>query len=646
MNNKLFQEKLSNCNIEPVLSIDESNFNTHQKTKLNRHYPAATNEWRNSTYTYGKNIMISPVVDNSTYDLFKLYFNSTPKDSRVSKLFKRMSILKIFISRPKVKNSINKTAITILSYNRQKIYFLHLFQKSFQLFKNIAHKQKKTPLTKNNNIKKEFLIKDKILPSTSHTPTVNKLKSNISPAFYPRKTLNLSVKQIRNYTSSHSPLKKNNTSSKITSKRINSIKVIQTSLISKTKSNQLLSKISSKYLHLPNKRVPIYFENPTTNNKNNYTRNRRISYWMQRKLKKRVKKAQKRILFNILRKKSLNIVFSSLKHYFYNKSSLFVLRKMEKYTMGLIPLLGNIKMFIFNLYNKKDVITFQFTPTYLFTIWKKYIDISSISPFILKNAKLTQSNLSQSNLNFYNDVFPSLSFGKWISKRIKKVLLFKYYYSMLYFYDVKYNNKHLLPLKDITKKRYGKKIRLNIINLKYLYLDSNILAEAITTKLKDRKKRVLRVLKRTLGLIKKPYFKIHFYNKKITLEQHLNAHILLLDKKFNINVNSIDNDIIKNKDLFTNPSNYKSRLLLYHLKHKIVSGVRIEGSGRLTRRLTASRSISKYKYMGSLQNLNSSREGISTVMLRGYMKSNLQYININNNNRNGAFGVKVSVSCY
>lgn len=89
---------------------------------------------------------------------------------------------------------------------------------------------------------------------------------------------------------------------------------------------------------------------------------------MQRKLKKRVKKAQKRILFNILRKKSLNIVFSSLKHYFYNKSSLFVLRKMEKYTMGLIPLLGNIKMFIFNLYNKKDVITFQFTPTYLFTI--------------------------------------------------------------------------------------------------------------------------------------------------------------------------------------------------------------------------------------------------------------------------------------
>lgn len=50
--------------------------------------------------------------------------------------------------------------------------------------------------------------------------------------------------------------------------------------------------------------------------------------------------------------------------------------------------------------------------------------------------------------------------------------------------------------------------------------------------------------------------------------------------------------------------------------------------------------------MGSLQNLESSRQAVSTVMLRGFMKSNLQYNNINSYNRNGAFGVKVSVSSY
>ena len=88
---------------------------------------------------------------------------------------------------------------------------------------------------------------------------------------------------------------------------------------------------------------------------------------MQRKLKKRVQKAKKRILFNIIRKKSINIVFSSLKNYFQNKSSIFVLKKLEKYTVGLVPLLSNIKVFMFNLYNQ-NVVIFQSTPTFIFTI--------------------------------------------------------------------------------------------------------------------------------------------------------------------------------------------------------------------------------------------------------------------------------------
>jgi len=222
---------------------------------------------------------------------------------------------------------------------------------------------------------------------------------------------------------------------------------------------------------------------------------------------------------------------------------------------------------------------------------------------------------------------------------------FKHSYSMFYLYDVKFNNRHLLRLKNIIKRRYGKKITLNIINLKYLYLDSNILGEAITTKLKDRTKRVLRVLKRIMGLVKTPYYKVHFYNKKRSLEQ-FKSNFSLLDKTLTLDIDTIDKDIVKNQYLLAKPSNYKPRLLLGHLKHKTISGIRVEGSGRLTRRLTASRSISKYKYMGTLQNIDSSRESLSTVMLRGNMKSNLQYININSNNRNGAFGVKVSVSSY
>jgi Mitochondrial ribosomal protein (VAR1) len=222
----------------------------------------------------------------------------------------------------------------------------------------------------------------------------------------------------------------------------------------------------------------------------------------------------------------------------------------------------------------------------------------------------------------------------------KKIFLYEYYKARLYFNGYLFNVHNLVPLINILKKIYNKNMELNIVNLKYLYLDSNIFAEAITKKLTDRKKRVLRVLKLGLKLTKKPYFKIHFHKDIINIIHKF------YDKKLNININSLDKDFIKNKYLLHKPNIYKTRLVLYHMKQKVISGIRLEGSGRLTKRLTASRSISKYKYMGSLKNLDSSYKSLSTVMLRGFAKSNLQYININNHNRNGSFGVKVSVSVY
>ena len=177
-----------------------------------------------------------------------------------------------------------------------------------------------------------------------------------------------------------------------------------------------------------------------------------------------------------------------------------------------------------------------------------------------------------------------------------------------------------------------------VINLKYLYLDSNIFAEAITRKLIDRKKGVLRVLKLSLKLTKLPYFKIHFHRENIQLNS------MFLNSKI---TKSLDNNIndIKNEFLFQ-PKLYSLRLFLYHMKQKTTNGIRLQGTGRLTKRLTASRSVSKLRYIGSLKNINSSYEGISTVMLRGFVKSNLQYTNVNNHNRNGSFGTKVSISVY
>lgn len=234
---------------------------------------------------------------------------------------------------------------------------------------------------------------------------------------------------------------------------------------------------------------------------------------------------------------------------------------------------------------------------------------------------------------------------------MKNLFNLKYFSSMLYFNNYIFNTNNLLALKDIVKKIYNKKVEFNIINLKYLYLDSNIFAEAITRKLIDRKKRVLRVLKLSLKLTKQPYFKLHFHRDNVQLNyMFLDRALSEPTKSLSVSIDS-DNSlkvaapIIKNKYIFK-PKAYTLRLFLYHMKQKIINGIRLQGTGRLTKRLTASRSVSKLRYTGSLKNINSSYEGISTIMLRGFVKSNLQYANVNNHNRNGSFGTKVSISVY
>src|SRR6267378_2688336 len=118
------------------------------------------------------------------------------------------------------------------------------------------------------------------------------------------------------------------------------------------------------------------------------------------------------------------------------------------------------------------------------------------------------------------------------------------------------------------------------------------------------------------------------YNKKVELKIielksiHLNSDIFSSAIGFKL-INR------KNKNNFLN-----------FIKQKVVSGVRFEVSGRLTRRLTASRSIFKYRYKGSLKNIHSSYNKLSSVMIRGHVKSNLQSTIVHSKTRNGAFGLK------
>lgn len=161
-----------------------------------------------------------------------------------------------------------------------------------------------------------------------------------------------------------------------------------------------------------------------------------------------------------------------------------------------------------------------------------------------------------------------------------------------------------LGLVSLIEKLYRRKTKINLVELKTLYLNSDVFSSAIALKLKDRKNKVVRVLRKAV----------------IQMTKIADLHTLMTfyDNKETLNKNNVINSI----------------------KQQVVSGVRFEGSGRLTRRLTAMRAIFKYRYAGSLRDIRSSFNYKSAPMLRGYLKANLQHSSINSKTRNGTFGLK------
>ena len=151
---------------------------------------------------------------------------------------------------------------------------------------------------------------------------------------------------------------------------------------------------------------------------------------------------------------------------------------------------------------------------------------------------------------------------------------------------------------------YNKKVELKFVELKSIHLNSDVFSSAIALKLRDRQNKAVRVLRRAiLQMVKIPDF-----------------HTLMT---FDDNIESMN----KNNVVTT-------------IKQQVVSGVRFEASGRLTRRLTAMRAVFKYRYVGSLKNIRSSFNTRSSTLLRGHVKSNSQYTVINSKTRNGTFGLK------
>ena len=71
-----------------------------------------------------------------------------------------------------------------------------------------------------------------------------------------------------------------------------------------------------------------------------------------------------------------------------------------------------------------------------------------------------------------------------------------------------------------------------------------------------------------------------------------------------------------------------------------MAGVKIRVKGRLTKRYRADRAVFKFKWKGGLKNIDSAFKGLSSVVFRGYLDSNVEKSLLTSKRRIGSFAVK------
>lgn len=227
-------------------------------------------------------------------------------------------------------------------------------------------------------------------------------------------------------------------------------------------------------------------------------------------------------------------------------------------------------------------------------------------------------DIIEKNKNYKISTFKSISnqtiffYKNLVNLTMKKLRLYFLYKQLIYINKSKLNYTYLRLLKKHLENLYNKNVEFNLINLNRFYLNSDILFESVKLKLTRNKRKMRKILNKLKDKIKIKEKKIFF---DLTLP-------------------------VKNRINQIDDVKHLKKVIFNDLKYRHVTGFRLEARGRLSRRYTASRSVFKLKYKGNLINLDSSYKGLSSVILKGNLKSNLQYTKLNSKTRIGSFGIK------
>jgi len=210
--------------------------------------------------------------------------------------------------------------------------------------------------------------------------------------------------------------------------------------------------------------------------------------------------------------------------------------------------------------------------------------------FFEKKIKLIQNiykNLTIKIKNEKNILIKSLNLNKTILKNyeknifknfvkiyLKKEILGLYYKQIMFFNKYKFKYTYIIPLKILIEKIYNKKIEFNLVSLKYFYLNSDIFSQIITSKIRNRKNKVLRVLKSSIRKVKTPILNARVIKPEIvkftSTQNVLINNLATLDNSNDKLDNVLDNYFAKNKK--SNNLDIEENIL-DSIKHKNVSGV-------------------------------------------------------------------------
>lgn len=592
-----------------------------------RHYPPAVREWNNSVYTFNKNNYIQSTTIYNTLDkLVKSYLNlgnniGLARSKRMRYLRRKSSSRKLFVSRPEVKQTNDKVVVTAYYFDKIKNNFMRKL-----IFFNRAKAARRLNLKKLKRGQNHWSYKRLII----------RLE---------RRMRYSGIKQIREI--------------KLFKER-NKYK-------NKYTEQHLLLYFLSYFLNLLNISVfsPIAPYQSLTNEKDS----KKFSLTNHDILEQTLDIQTARI-HNIIKKNPNSILWINYldqtletidKHninyeYLDNKLQDFHKGVLSGYSVTNKP--GDKTRQALTMYMKNRLTSLSAT--------RFIVEINNKLNLIIK-AYLKVNNVSY---NVFQKMFNylSLKLNKSITKKMFKIRGDRVSKLISSVNNNVTRTKKLLPgLKMLIDSLFNKKTELNLVNLKYFYLNSDIFTQAVITKIRKRLSPA-RILDSALG--KATMFSRHNIKNKLTLNslheiyKHDNLPLLNFPPE-NLSSNSQKVDWVQ--DIFNRLFPYsfmykyfnlsgkwrrnKITSVLTSIKYKKLWGIRIEAKGRLTRRNTAARSAFHLAYRGNLKDINKYWDkeknfifDMPTLLLGNSKKANTQYTFGKSKKRIGAFGIKTWIS--